>query len=493
MNDRTYHPRPAHTPDFLSKKAPPNYIAGLGRGATGFTTRSDIGPAREQAPELPVTGPKENDDDGTYWYNYGSSSSRSSGRISRLTQMYCTDPERFQDPDQETGLFGTLPYGADDEEADRIYASVDEAMDLRRRARREAREKEQLEAYRKERPKIQLQFADLKRSLQTVSPAEWASIPDASVMRNASASDRKISRFKDRLSAAPSIVSVGAGFSSNISSGSDAASGYATSIDPRMTNALSFATPMPGQLQKTSTPSVTVDTSKSLTDLVQFGQGRNKVLGLKLDAMSDSVSGQSTVDPKGYLTDLNSIITKTDAEISDIKKARQLLRSVITTNPKHAPGWIAAARLEEVAQKIPTARDLAAKGCIECPKSEDIWLESARLNSTENAKIILASAVREIPTSVKIWLRASQLENDTKAQKRVLRRALEFIPNSVKIWKAAVSLEEDSDDARILLGRAVECVPLATELWLALARLESYENAKKVICAKKSSDFEQNN
>lgn len=27
--------------------APENYVAGLGRGATGFTTRSDLGPARE--------------------------------------------------------------------------------------------------------------------------------------------------------------------------------------------------------------------------------------------------------------------------------------------------------------------------------------------------------------------------------------------------------------------------------------------------------------
>ena len=32
---------------FLGQKAPPNYVAGLGRGATGFTTRSDIGPARD--------------------------------------------------------------------------------------------------------------------------------------------------------------------------------------------------------------------------------------------------------------------------------------------------------------------------------------------------------------------------------------------------------------------------------------------------------------
>ena len=33
--------------DFLSMPAPENYVAGLGRGATGFTTRSDLGPARE--------------------------------------------------------------------------------------------------------------------------------------------------------------------------------------------------------------------------------------------------------------------------------------------------------------------------------------------------------------------------------------------------------------------------------------------------------------
>ena len=30
----------------FNTSAPINYVAGLGRGATGFTTRSDIGPAR---------------------------------------------------------------------------------------------------------------------------------------------------------------------------------------------------------------------------------------------------------------------------------------------------------------------------------------------------------------------------------------------------------------------------------------------------------------
>lgn len=62
-----------------------------------------------------------------------------------------------------------------------------------------------------------------------------------------------------------------------------------------------------------------------------------------------------------------------------MKKARLLLKSVRETNPKHPPAWIASARLEEVTGKLQAARNLIMKGCEECPKSEDIWLEAARL------------------------------------------------------------------------------------------------------------------
>lgn len=115
--------------DFLSQPAPENYVAGLGRGATGFTTRSDLGPAREgpseeqikealakraaqlgQAPPTAygATGKKDDDD----------------------------DDERFQDPENEVGLFANGTYDRDDDEADRIYQDVDERMDRRRKARR---------------------------------------------------------------------------------------------------------------------------------------------------------------------------------------------------------------------------------------------------------------------------------------------------------------------------------------------------------------------
>jgi pre-mRNA-processing factor 6 len=57
-----------------------------------------------------------------------------------------------------------------------------------------------------------------------------------------------------------------------------------------------------------------------------------------------------------------------------------LFDSLVKSNPKHAPGWIAAACLEEHAGRMVAARKLIKAGCEQCPKSEDVWLEAARLH-----------------------------------------------------------------------------------------------------------------
>lgn len=74
------------------------------------------------------------------------------------------------------------------------------------------------------------------------------------------------------------------------------------------------------------------------------------------------------------------MIIKSDAEIGDIKRARMLFDSLVKSNPKHAPGWIAAACLEEHAGRMVAARKIIKAGCENCPKSEDVWLEAARLH-----------------------------------------------------------------------------------------------------------------
>lgn len=227
-----------------------------------------------------------------------------------------------------------------------------------------------------------------------------------------------------------------------------------------------------------------------ITNFANISAARDKVLQVKLDqaamgSSGDAASGSATsIDPKGYLTSLTQSELKAgEIEVGDVKRVRVLLESVTRTNPKHAPGWIALARLEELAGRIVTSRNIIAKGCELCPKSEDAWLENIRLNEGHNAKIIAANAIKNNDRSTRLWIEAMRLESEPRAKKNVLRQAILHIPQSVTIWKEAVNLEEDPADARLLLAKAVEMIPLAVELWLALARLETPENAQKVLNA----------
>ena len=294
-------------------------------------------------------------------------------------------------------------------------------------------------------PPIASQFYELKRGLASVTEDEWANLPEVGDLTRKN--KRQKLKQETRFYAVPDSVIAGAQDSTQ----------YETSIETDGTE------------------------TGTTTDFVEMSQARDKVLGIKLDQASLKAGASTSIDPKGYLTGLESQVLQSSAEIGDVKKARLLLNSVTQTNPKHAPGWIAAARLEEVAGKQLQARQLAAKGCEHCPTNEDIWIESARLNGTDNAKRILAQAASHLPESVKIWIQAMHLESEAVNKKRVLRKALEMVPLSVKLWKEAVNLEDDPNDARLLLARATELIPQSVELWLALARLETYDNARKVL------------
>lgn len=203
-----------------------------------------------------------------------------------------------------------------------------------------------------------------------VTDEEWENIPEVGNLT------RKKRRKEDRAYAVPDSVIVG-----------DRGKGeYESALDPRQQEAGGFETPAE---------------SGQMTNLLEIGQARDKILSLKLDQVrfdvsifvscrslnNDQISGTATssgsatsVDPKGYLTSLNSVVTKSDAEIGDIKRARMLFDSLVKSNPKHGPGWIAAACLEEHAGRMVAARKLIKAGCEQCPKSEDVWLEAARLH-----------------------------------------------------------------------------------------------------------------
>ncbi|KAK3989274.1 hypothetical protein QBC44DRAFT_327877 [Cladorrhinum sp. PSN332] len=428
--------------DFLSQAPPENYVAGLGRGATGFTTRSDLGPAREgpsedqikaavakRTAQLGLGDSKDDDND---------------------------DAARYQDPDNEVGLFAGGIYDKDDEEADRIWQEVDEKMASRRKKQREAREQAEREEYERKNPKIQQQFAGLKRALESVTDEEWANLPEAKDFTGRAKRARQARM--ERFYAVPDSVLASA--SSQGQFGTTVADdGTATSAETK-----------PNGFQ---------------SDFRKIGEARDKVLRARLEQSSQNsgiaTAGSSTsIDPKGYLTSLASA-QGAEQSIGDMEQFRKMLKSAVDSNPKQAASWIAAARLEIAAGKPGAARKVIASGCEHCPKNEDIWLENIHLNDNHNAKIIAAEAIRNNPKSVKLWVEAMKLENDGRSRKKVIRKALDHNPESEALWKEAVNLEEDVQDARILLAKATELIPNSLDLWLALARLETPEKARKVL------------
>lgn len=112
--------------DFLSQPAPENYVAGIGRGAVGFTTRSDLGPARDGPSEEQISSAIKKRSE-----QLGLTEAKDGGENDAGG-----DDGRYQDPDNEVGLFAGGIYEKDDEEADRIWKEVDEKMAKRRQKQR---------------------------------------------------------------------------------------------------------------------------------------------------------------------------------------------------------------------------------------------------------------------------------------------------------------------------------------------------------------------
>ncbi|KAL8945650.1 MAG: hypothetical protein Q9222_007839, partial [Ikaeria aurantiellina] len=499
--------------DFLSQQAPENYVAGLGRGATGFTTRSDLGPAREgpsedqikealakRAAQLGVGGypalyHAQIDTDAK---GFQAPTPSAYGAVEKKEED--DDDERFQDPENEVGLFATGAYDREDDEADRIYQDIDEHMDRRRKARRlvpsfplspspsrtsaseanglsypllpeqiadlspfahrEAREKQEREDYEAKNPKIQQQFADLKRSLGGITDEQWQNIPEVGDLTGKNRRTKQ--NLRQRFYAVPDSVIAGARNSTEMGT---------TVTDGAQTN-----------------DSGADNADGTMTNFADIGAARDKVLQVNLDkaaiGSADANSGSaSTIDPKGYLTSLSKTELKSaNYDIGDVKRVEGLLQSVIKTNSRHPPGYIALARLHQLAGKPVKARDVMSQCCSLNPRSEDAWLENIGLNEGHNAKVIAAAAVKENPESTRLWIRATELETDLQSKKRVLRRALDLLPKSVVLWKQLVQLSQDESEARLLLSKACSEIPASIELHLALARIvETVDEARKVL------------
>jgi pre-mRNA-processing factor 6 len=65
-----------------------------------------------------------------------------------------------------------------------------------------------------------------------------------------------------------------------------------------------------------------------------------------------------------------------------------------------------------------------------CPSDEEVWLEAVRLQLPENAPKVIAEALQNIPTSVKLWLKAVDLEKEAVGKKVAIRKGKRLSRNT---------------------------------------------------------------
>lgn len=392
--------------------------------------------------------------------------------------------------DDDAAVFADAVYEDDDREADLIYAQVEQRMQSRRQKQRDQILQQQLNQYRQQNPSIRQQFADLKTDLSQVSQNQWAEIPD---IGDFSIKKQKFQRFTPL----PDTLL------------ERARQEHALSHDVNIE--LANSNKNESSFPSSSLPSTANPNSNSgvRTDLAAIGAGRTSVLELNLDAIGQQQPSAQNIDQDGYLSSLatqdnisagngnigqagqgviDGMLSGSGGDIGDVKKMRSLLSVITSTNPKHAPGWMAAARLEERSGKLLDARRKIIEACRRCSRDDEVWLEAVRLHPAEAGRKLLAHAIRHVWKSEAIWLKAVELEDpkDLDKKKRILDKALEVLPQSEKLWQALIQLEPPNS-ARLLLRKAVQSASHASSLWLALAKLEDYEEAKSVLSKAQST------
>ncbi|KAG2393993.1 hypothetical protein C9374_003757 [Naegleria lovaniensis] len=556
--------------DALFGEPPPGYIPGAGRGATGFTTRSDIGPAR--IPSSRFDSRASQSDDAT-----SGGSTTSGGGIHDFINASSTFNESNTMEDDQDAMINSSSFdewsgygdntlgrvtGLEDEEdreADAVWDHVAQRLESKRKKKKlnhddnmttnhdtmtpitpitpmtptfETPSSQTSSKYSKysmltqsldsQKPMIASTFSDIKEQLKYLSKQEWANIPEvsgstASTLKNP---NRMNQQMYERYTPTPDHLLMDQ-FNAQMSGGTR------VRMDPSISSSSSISSSISSSSISSSTTTTTIPKnlqgqSGTLTDLRALGEMRESIMNSKLQSLEDSVGGKSTIDPKNYMSGLESQIVLGTDQYADIKRYRKLFKKAIQVKPMNASSWIGRARLEELAGDLKKACHVIAKGCHVVKNSEELWLESIRLhlqyygsggastisidiigshnsNTSRNSNTshntnqshgttsptlvqsICCEAIEHLPHSVKLWLKACELESDLEKKKKILRKAISTQPQSIQLWKEAIELEQDESNAKTLLERAIECIPTSVELWLALAKLNDYTNAKKIL------------
>lgn len=223
------------------------------------------------------------------------------------------------------------------------------------------------------------------------------------------------------------------------------------------------------------------DLVKDDTDskIMTVARAQRSVLSVQL---SKIIPKQNSIDVTQFLHELDDQAARVISQFDDLDRAASLYRALTHSNKEDANSWLIRARVEEKRGNLEKAKKIARDGMINCPFSELLVMEAARLSSTQDAISLIHSALQvNHKNSEKLWLQFVSYHTNLNAKKSALEMAIRAFPKNEKIWLAAAAIE-DGERHTAMLKNALEFLPDSKALWVeGINSASTYEEANSFV------------
>lgn len=422
---------------FLDQVPPPGYVAGIGRGATGFTTSADAGSVRIQ-PGVVVLDNEEEDINGN------------------------------AEDENDDGLLGKkLNRDQDDEEADKIYEEIDRRM---KRKRKDTPDDEtSLEAVNHTKE----QFADLKRALSSVSDEQWESLPEVGDLTRRNKRARLLEQQQQRFYAMPDSVIAGAGSSGAGSIGGGAMNKHDITDFQTISGAKDKL--LSKQLDSLVPQSANATTEDLQNDIIMEEESNNQVADIKKGRLI--LSSLRKTNP--YKANSWIASARLEEQAKNYTAAKNFVVEGCRKVPHNEDIWLESIHVHQKSTEGTKMCKIIVTEALKFNNtSEKLWIKAFELENASDVvsrRRVLMKALEFLPQNVKLWEKLIDLEEDPKDVAKLLRKAIELCPTEWNFWIALINLST-YDESKSLLNKARKSMSDNHKVWISAAKLEEREH-----------------
>lgn len=382
---------------FLDLEPPPGYVAGLGRGATGFVTSAETGPS-------------------AFLSNFG-----------------------FEAEIEDNGLFA-VRNSKEDEDADKIY----ELVEARVQSRNKRKGSEKITQNNLIEPDVVK--TKLKSSLNNVSLLEWLDLPEAGDLTRKNKRQRLLDQQQQRLYATPDVLIAQA--SAKTFDNAIASEDGAHTEQERDPHEKDVVTNFASDPEKERQILASLRRVEPKNAQLWISSARYEEQAKQFQRAKSFIREGCTQVPDNELVWLESLRLHRN---EGTRTCKSIVNEALKYNNGSEKLWLAALDAEN-ATDFHSRKRVLLKALDSLPRSTVLWrrlVESVadfdEIDVQEKVHL-LTNATKMCPQEWNFWEMLLSL-SDYSASKKVLNSARKSTPTEVKVWIAALELEEKASES----------------------------------------------